>query len=107
VDEDLRRVSAWVVEAAAQDGKGKSRSFMPSLAAPATLREADFVADPRPAHKAKAKPERRGGVRPERPERSGRPPARAKLPKGSVRGGRPKTSPVTGFGKPQAKRKKV
>jgi ribonuclease R len=43
VDEDLRRVSAWVVEAQAQDSKGKVLQFIPSLAAPATLREADFV----------------------------------------------------------------
>jgi hypothetical protein len=48
VDEDLRRVSAWVVEAQAQDGKGKVMTFVPSLAAPATLREADFVKERNP-----------------------------------------------------------
>jgi len=146
VDEDLRRVSGWVVEATAQDGKGKARSFVPSLAAPATLREADFVADARsgarprpraerergPARPAReagstaARPDRTTGARPARaaeagaqaaparaakpraarPAPSGRPPARVKPPKGSVRTGRPKTSAVTGFGKPQAKRKK-
>jgi ribonuclease R len=125
VDEDLRRVSAWVVEASAQDGKGKARSFVPSLAAPATLREADFVPDSRSGYKGKARPAKeraqaapaKPGARapraakPARPgtktEASGRPPARSKAPKGSVRGGKPKTSPVSGFGKPQAKRKKV
>jgi len=114
VDEDLRRVSAWVVEASAQDGKGKTRSFVPSLASPATLREADFVAESRtPRGKAKPGGEReRPAAKPRspragRPEPSGRPPARSKPPKGSVRGGKPKTSAVSGFGKPQAKRKKV
>jgi ribonuclease R len=127
VDEDLRRVSAWVVEASAQDGKGKTRSFVPSLAAPATLREADFV-PARPASRTRpragAERERPGGKsravaeRPakpggrKKPEGTGRPPARAKPVKpskgsGSVRGGKPKTSPVSGFGKPQPKRKKV
>ncbi|NTV75306.1 MAG: VacB/RNase II family 3'-5' exoribonuclease, partial [Holophaga sp.] len=48
VDEDLRRVSAWVVEAKAKDGKGKAVTFVPSLAAPAHLREADFVREPAP-----------------------------------------------------------
>jgi ribonuclease R len=118
VDEDLRRVSAWVVEASAQDGKGKSRSFVPSLAAPVTLREADFVPEARRPVRTKAT---RPAAAPERPARAakpgaratrgaaptGRPPARSKPPKGSVRGGKPKTSPVSGFGKPQAKRKKV
>ena len=99
VDEDLRRVSAWVVEASAQDGKGRSRSFVPSLAAPASLREADFVPEAR--RPAKARVERA----PRQPA-SGRPPARAKLPKGSVRTGRPKSAGQTGFGKPQPRRKK-
>jgi hypothetical protein len=39
VDEDLRRVSAWMVEAQAQDAKGKLVRFVPSLAAPVGLRE--------------------------------------------------------------------
>ena len=114
VDEDLRRVSAWVVEASAQDGKGKARSFVPGLAAPATLREADFVPEGRRPARTRAKPaearERPAAKRAPRaagPAPSGRPPARSKPPKGSVRTGKPKTSPVSGFGKPQAKRKKV
>jgi ribonuclease R len=176
VDEDLRRVSAWIVEARAQDGKGKPVTFVPSLAAPATLREADFVADqrgpgrggprrgpagqdrpprrgaaegarparkgpgdgPRPARKgsgdgpsrpatpgakptrerswskptpdtaqpgqAPAKPAHRGQ---DKPPATGRPPARVKPPKGTVRRpGVAKSAGPTGFGKPQAKRKK-
>lgn len=47
VDEDLRRVSAWLVEASCSDAKGKRTTFVPSLAAPATLREADFVQEDR------------------------------------------------------------
>jgi len=64
VDEDLRRVSAWIVEAKAQDGKGKAVTFVPSLAAPATLREADFVPERRPRTD-------RPGARPSRGERAG------------------------------------
>ena len=42
VDEDLRRVSAWVTEAKAQDSHGKAFVLVPMLAAPATLREGDL-----------------------------------------------------------------
>jgi ribonuclease R len=42
VDENLRHISAWVVEATAQDGHGKPFKFVPTLAAPATLREGDL-----------------------------------------------------------------
>ena len=52
VDEDLRRVSAWVAEATASDAKGKPYVFVPTLAGPATLRESDFVPErrgPKPA----------------------------------------------------------
>jgi ribonuclease R len=105
VDEDLRRVSAWVVEARGKDASGKALTYVPSLAAPASLREADFMREeprrgrpPKPARET-AVPVRHG--RPEsgrpgsgrsgpgRPQggRSGRPPARSKPPKGSVRGG--------------------
>jgi ribonuclease R len=99
VDDDLRRVSAWVVEAAAQDGKGKVRSFVPSLATPVTLREADFMAEDRPGRRGRG-PERppRPSSRAPRPEPSGRPPARVKPPRGSVRGSR--TRP--GGGEPPA-----
>lgn len=94
VDEDLRRVSAWVVEAQALDGKGKTMQFVPSLAAPATLREADFVKE-RPVQRPLARrQDRPPSGRPPRPvreaSRPGRPgsrPAKARLPKGSVRGG--------------------
>jgi ribonuclease R len=134
VDEDLRRVSGWIVEARAQDGKGKAVSFTPSLAAPMTLREGDFVQERRSDRWNKQpgegsgpkKPTRRGrdasgpaapagDERParkphrgqaEKPPATGRPPARTKLPKGSVRTGGPKRSTVTGFGTPQPKRRK-
>ena len=114
VDEDLRRVSAWVVEAQAQDAKGKVLQFIPSLAAPATLREADFVqertgprtggprtGDPRTGSGREQKPPsgrppravreaERPGRRParpgDRPARPGERPAKSRLPKGSVRG---------------------
>ncbi|BDU72189.1 ribonuclease R family protein [Mesoterricola silvestris] len=96
VDEDLRRVSAWVVEAKAKDGKGKPVTFVPSLAAPAHLREADFV-EPAPPRGRPPKSVRQaavpdpkgrpGGSRPYvRPGRPGGAPARSKPPKGSVRG---------------------
>ena len=110
VDENLRRVSAWVVEAQAQDTKGKVFQFVPSLAGPATLREGDFVKErtsrsggragtqrgrqeekpptgrpPRSVREA-GRPSRPG----QRPARPGDKPARTKLPKGSVRGGKKK-----------------
>jgi ribonuclease R len=104
VDEDLRRVSAWVVEAQAQDAKGKVQQFVPSLAAPATLREQDFVKErsvrpergrrddkPTGSRPPSGRPPRavreagRPGGRPVRPGE--RPAARTKPPKGSVRGG--------------------
>jgi ribonuclease R len=106
VDEDLRRVSAWVVEAQAQDSKGKVMQFVPSLAAPATLREADFVKERAPRSTGPHTGAKRGdkppsgrppravreaerpGRRPgERPARPGERPAKTRLPKGSVRGG--------------------
>ncbi|WP_306601497.1 ribonuclease R family protein [Geothrix sp. 21YS21S-2] len=97
VDEDLRRVSAWVVEAKAKDGKGKAVTFVPSLAAPAHLREADFVREPAPPRGRPPKSVRQAAVpdrkaRPEgakpyvRPGRPGGAQARPKAPKGSVRG---------------------
>jgi ribonuclease R len=106
VDEDLRRVSAWVVEAAAQDGKGRVRSFVPSLAAPATLREADFVPGDRPP-RTKGRSGTGRAPRVERgpgrgPERTGRPPAQTKPPKGSVRGSRVKDAAPA----PKARRRK-
>jgi ribonuclease R len=79
VDEDLRRVSAWVIEAQASDAKGKRTVFVPSLAAPATLREGDFVPEKRVGFQAKPGGER--GRREERP--TGRP------PKGAREAGRP------------------
>jgi ribonuclease R len=73
VDEDLRRVSAWVVEAQGTDAKGKRTAFIPSLAAPATLREADFVKEqPRGRYEAKGAAER--------PRRDGRPSGRPPKP---------------------------
>ncbi len=70
VDEDLRRVSAWIVEAQASDPKGKRTVFVPSLAAPATLREGDFVPEKRGGAQSRGGAER--GRRDERP--TGRPP---------------------------------
>jgi ribonuclease R len=84
VDEDLRRVSAWMTEAKAKDGAGKAFTFTPALSAPAKLSESDFE-KPR----SRRFEGRVGGQREERPK--GRPPKKAreakpKPPKGSVRG---------------------
>ncbi|WP_243288659.1 ribonuclease R family protein [Geothrix terrae] len=72
VDEDLRRISAWMTEAKAQDAHGKAFTFVPTLAAPATLREGDFE-----------KPRRGGGGRAKEPRArheapKGRPPKKAR-----------------------------
>ncbi len=88
VDEDLRRVSGWLTEAKAQDGHGKPFAFVPTLAAPAVLREGDLD-KPR-----RGGPQERGtrGKREAAPKgRSGKSGKKAqeprpKPPKGSVRG---------------------
>jgi hypothetical protein len=86
VDEDLRRVSAWLTEARAQDAHGKAFVFAPVLAAPARLGEGDFE-KPRGRFEGRV-----GGERSRRTEKpQGRPPrkvreAKPKPPKGSVRG---------------------
>ncbi|MCE1229033.1 MAG: VacB/RNase II family 3'-5' exoribonuclease [Firmicutes bacterium] len=95
VDEDLRRVSAWIVEAQGADPKGKRTAFVPSLAAPATLREGDFAEEKRPSPRASHRPAERSSERPARkgdfrkpsasPRSGGR--ASSRAPKGSVRGG--------------------
>ncbi|MBP1772026.1 MAG: rnr [Holophagaceae bacterium] len=91
VDEDLRRISAWVTEAKAQDAHGKPFAFTPLLAAPATLRESDLE-----------KPRRRGAAparegRPERPAApKGRPPKKAREAAGATRQASGKTKDASG-----------
>jgi ribonuclease R len=96
VDEDLRRVSAWVVEAQAQDAKGKVMTFVPSLAAPATLREADFVKERNPRLEGRHRDE---AARPPkgRPPRAVREGQRSEIRTSNTRGdrlpsGRPSSS---------------
>jgi len=43
VDENLHRVSAWILEASARDAHGKTLLFSPTLAGSASLCEADFA----------------------------------------------------------------
>ncbi len=92
VDEDLRRISAWVTEAKAQDAHGKAFQFVPTLAAPAMLQEGDLE-KPRRGRSQTQETRSRRDTAPK-----GRPPKRAreaggktreahpKPPKGSVRG---------------------
>ncbi|HET8715258.1 MAG TPA: VacB/RNase II family 3'-5' exoribonuclease [Holophagaceae bacterium] len=92
VDEDLRRVSAWLIEAKAADAKGKPFAFTPSLAAPARLAKSDFEAPKRGRYEGaiggqrggdrERRPHGRSQGRPPKPAREGKP----KAPKGSVRG---------------------
>jgi len=89
VDEDLRRVSAWVLEAQASDAKGKRTVFTPSLAAPATLREGDFVPEKRGGFPPKTGGER--GKRDERP--AGRPSAGSRETSRSARSGERSSRP--------------
>jgi ribonuclease R len=89
VNEDLRRVSAWLTEAKAQDAHGKAFSFVPLLAAPATLREGDLE-----------KP-RRGRAAHHEAGQQGRAPKKARVPAGKARGVKGKTreaSPKPGKG---------
>ena len=98
VDEDLRRVSAWITEAKAQDGVGKPFVFVPTLAAPATLREGDLekprrtpregsARSPREAP-AKGRPAKKVQVAGGKASRAGGKGREAspRPPKGSVRG---------------------
>ena len=99
VDEDLRRVSAWIVEARIKDGAGKPITFTPTLSAPATLREGDFVPEGRrTALKV-------GGRTADRGARERRPnPDRA--PKGSGRPSSGARAKDSGTPKPKGKAKK-
>jgi ribonuclease R len=97
IDENLRRVSAWITEATVRDSRGKTVTFTPTLLGPASLREQDFV---EPKRGRQREPRERGGARPSegRPQRgSGARPKQSasgkvgkdlrkpKPPKGSVR----------------------
>jgi ribonuclease R len=87
VDEDLRRISAWLLEAKGQDEHGKVFSFTPVLAAPARLGEGDFekTRAGRSQTRVGGERSRRAGKTQERPSRKARE-AKPKPPKGSVRG---------------------
>ncbi len=104
VDEDLRRISAWVLEAKSQDAHGKPFLFVPTLAAPALLKEGDLEPPKRRGAQTRGGAPERGprGRREAAPK--GRPPKKAQVggrkaggggptreaspkpPKGSVRG---------------------
>ncbi len=92
VDEDLRRISAWVTEAKAQDAHGKAFQFVPTLAAPAMLREGDLEKPRRGRSQTQETRSRREAVPKGRPpkkvrEAGGKPrEAHPKPPKGGVRG---------------------
>ena len=92
VDEDLRRISAWVTEAKAQDAHGKAFQFVPTLAAPATLREGDLEKPRRGRSQTQETRSRREAAPKGRPPKKARETAgkrreaSPKPPKGSVRG---------------------
>jgi ribonuclease R len=93
VDEDLRRVSAWVTEAKAQDAHGKLVQFVPTLAAPAVLREGDLEKPRRGGQTRSGEPRtRHATTSKQRPPKKVRATAgktreaSPKPPKGSVRG---------------------
>ncbi|WP_291271996.1 VacB/RNase II family 3'-5' exoribonuclease [Geothrix sp.] len=102
VDEDLRRISAWLTEAKAQDAHGKGCVFVPTLAAPAVLREGDLE-----------QPRRKGAsrTRETHPQREtapkGRPPKKARVASGKGREAKPKApkGSVRGSARGGAKRK--
>jgi len=122
VDEDLRRVSAWVTEAKAQDAHGKVLQFVPMLAAPAVLREGDLE-KPRGRREARVGGERSRreaaprreqerkatageardpeGARPRTGRVKGRPPKKARVTAGKTREASPKPpkGSVRGTGK--------
>jgi len=100
VDETLRRISAWVIEAKAQDAHGKVLQFVPTLAAPAVLREGD-LGKPMARRPAKAGLERvRRDSAPQ-----GRPPKKARETSGKSREAHPKPpkGSIKGTGKRKAR----
>jgi ribonuclease R len=80
VDEDLRRISAWLLEAKAQDAHGKGFVFVPMLAAPATLKEGDLE-KPRRGRSSSGRQET-----PRKDRAKGRPPKKAQVTGGKARG---------------------
>ena len=73
VDEDLRRTSAWLLEAKGQDAHGKAAAFVPTLAAPAKLQEGDLEKPRRGRAKAgEARPRRGEAVPKGRPVKKAR-----------------------------------
>ena len=90
VDEDLRRVSAWLTEAQASDAKGKPFHFAPALAAPAKLAKGDFEVPKRGGYQGR--PKKEGDDRDTKRKPKGRPPkpardAKPKKRKSNVRTG--------------------
>jgi ribonuclease R len=108
VDEDLRRTSAWLTEAKAQDERGKTFTFAPILAAPAKLGEGDFEKS-----RVGRSASRVGGERSRRAESpQGRPPRKVRRATGGAakpHGPRAEASPrppkgsVRGVGKRKGK----
>jgi ribonuclease R len=96
VDEDLRRISAWLTEAKAQDAHGKAFLFAPMLAAPAVLREGDLE---KPRQKGRSRSSEGRPAREAAPK--GRPPKKARVAAGKTREAHPKPpkGSVRGVGK--------
>ena len=92
VDDDLHRVSAWLLEAKALDPHGKMITFTPTLLGPATLREADFVAPapgrPRTAAQGPRTKKPQPRQKPDRRSTTGRDKRNARPPKTAVHRGR-------------------
>ncbi len=99
VDENLRRISAWVLEAKGQDARGKAFTFAPVLAAPAKLQEGDLE-KPRRGRSSSAEPKGRRDAAPK-----GRPPKKARVATGKSREAspRPPKGSVRGTGKRKAR----
>lgn len=92
VDEDLRRISGWITEAKAQDAHGKAFQFVPTLAAPARLREGDLEKPRRGRSQTQETRSRREAAPKGRPPKKAREAtgkrreASPRPPKGNVRG---------------------
>jgi ribonuclease R len=84
VDEDLRRISAWLIEAHAQDEHGKTFTFVPTLAGPARLGEGDLEKPRAGRFEGRVGGER--GRREDRP--TGRPPRKVREAEGRPAKGR-------------------
>ena len=85
VDEQLHRVSAWILDADARGPNGKNITFAPTLVGPTSVREGDFVEAHRERSRSRAPARAKSAGRRFKSSTAKDTKRRATQPKGSVR----------------------